>query len=108
NKTQNKNEKEAQRHDQAQPRHGALLIFKLAAPGNEVTRRESNLGFHALLHICNYAAHVSAADKNRNGGHSHAGLPADIKTTALKPALRTLVQSNANSPRGSNEAVPLV
>src|SRR5262247_3589322 len=81
------------------------MIFKLAAPGDEVTRRESNLGFHAPLHICNYAAHVSAADKNRNGGHSHAGFPADIQAATLNADLGDLVQSNAQSPRGVNQDV---
>src|SRR5262249_38274902 len=105
-KKQNKNEKHTERDHQTEPQHCALLIFKLAAPGDEVTRLESYLGLHPLLHICNYAAHVSAAVKNRNAGHSHAGLPADIKTTALNTNLGDLVQSNAQSPGSVNQDVP--
>src|SRR5262249_17930375 len=93
-------------HDQTEPRHGALLVFKLAAPRHEITRRESNLGLHPLLHICNHATHIAPADENRDGGHSHAGFPADIKAATLNTDLGDLVQSDVQSSGSVNQDVP--
>ena len=44
-----------------QPRHGALLVLELAAPGDAVALRQRHArGRDSLLHFLDDAAHVTA------------------------------------------------
>jgi hypothetical protein len=64
---QDEDEKDTHRHNDAQARHGTLLIFKLATPGDEVARGEGHIGLHALLHLGDQAAHIAPTDEDPNG-----------------------------------------
>src|SRR5439155_4118860 len=102
-KKQHKNQENAHRHDDGQALHGPLLVFKLAAPGDEVTRRAIDGRFDFLLHFLHQAAHVASANEDGDGLDAHAELAADVHAAAAGTEGGNLFQRDVKAARGVHE-----
>src|SRR5207249_1584748 len=80
---QRKNEQHADRHNQCQTLHRALLVLELTAPGDVISRRQFDLLRNTILHLADEAAHIAVLDENADGHDARAELTADIQAALL-------------------------
>src|SRR5437868_1611589 len=60
-------QEDAHRHDDLEARHGALLIFKLAAPGDVITFGQLDLLANRALRVGDHAAHIAPVQEDADG-----------------------------------------
>ena len=80
---QRKNEQHADRHNQCQTLHRALLVLELTAPGDVISRRQFDLLRNTILHLGDKAAHIAVLDEDADGHDARAELTADIQAALL-------------------------
>ena len=97
------------RHDDLQPRLGALQVLELAAPGDVVARREAHLFGDRLLRVGDVAADVAAAevdvDVDRRAARSRCGCwPGPVD----EPDRGDLARAARSPPSGVGDRAPRV
>ena len=81
---QQEDDEQRHRHDDLEPRLGALQIFELAAPGGVIAGRELHLRGHRLLRVGDVAAEIAVAQIDIDVGGELRVLGADARR-ALAP-----------------------
>ena len=65
-------------HDNRETPHGALLILKLSAPRDEITRRQFNAAVDLLFRFRDESAEIASRDIALNDDTTLRHLPADL------------------------------
>src|SRR5205809_4609645 len=93
----------ADRDDDREALHGALLVLELSAPGNEIARWEGQGRLYALLHFADDGSHVTPPDENSDGRDAQSRFAADIHTPAPDGHRRDLIERDAQPCRRIDE-----
>src|SRR5215510_951273 len=96
---QREDQQHADRHNQRQPFHRPLLVFKLAAPGQVIPRRHLRLAAHPFFHLGHQTAHVAVANEDADGHYSRTHLAANVHAAGFDRDRRELVERDAPTRR---------
>ena len=89
-----------------QPLHGPLLVLELAAPGQEISRREADAAPDRPAGLGDEAAKVAAADIAFDPDPALSGLPADLARALQHGDVRHLAEGHAGPAGGRDEDGP--